>query len=597
MAPKPPQIYQPPNPTDILYDFTTPLRVFAYCRVSTDDKDQINSAEMQQKYFDSLRAKHKNWISFELFSDKGISGTSLKNRTDFLKMINLAKSGQVDLIITKDVSRFSRNIIDALSIVKELKKYNVAVYFLAQGLNSLNENDYEKLSAFVVKAENESRSTSKRVKFGHQMKMQMGVTFGRREMLGYRIEKNEKDEQYYKIIEDEAEIVRKIYEWFANGDGTHVIARRLEANGIKTARYRKGWSNTVILRILRNEKYAGHLLQGKTYTPDAMSHEKKYNRGQSFQCLIEDHHEPIVDKDLWNKVQNILKDKEPPEEQKIKHSNRYWLSGKVFCGVCGGRFISCTKKKKTTTYKAWVCFEANARGRYKETEINGEVIAHGCNSGGMINDRLLKMAVHDILEEIIEPHKEQLITLIMKAYRQKHKTPKPQKAFDVAQTKKHIDETQEAIDRLLNLYTKGKIEEDDYSRQYAILKNEKKELLETINEEKVIKEIKINEKAVEDTLRERIKYLCDLKDSDFNDEELGRITEKIIVYPEHIIEIHLVDINWVFFLHFKAKGKLDKYEVEFTAYNRDEAMAIIGDKITNRPGAKKVFKSKTTKED
>ena len=581
MAPKPPKIYQPPNPTNILFDFETPLRVFAYCRVSTDDRDQMNSAEMQQKYFDTLHANHKNWISFELFSDKGISGTSLKKRDAFIKMINLAKAGQVDLIITKDVSRFSRNIIDALSIVKELKKYNVAVYFLAQGLNSLNEDDYEKLSGFVVQAENESRSTSKRVKFGHQMKMQMGVTFGRKEMLGYRIEKNEKGEQYYKIVEDEAEIVRNIFEWFANGDGTHVIARRLEANGIKTLRYRNGWSNTVILRILRNEKYVGDLLQGKTYTPDAMSHEKKYNRGESFQCYIEDHHTPIIERDLWNKVQNILKNKEPSEEQKIKHSNRYWLSGKVFCGVCGGRFISCNKKKKTCTYKAWVCFEANNRGKYKETEINGEIVGRGCNSGGMINDRLFKMAIHDILEEIIKPHKEQLVSIIMQSYKQKHKTTS-KKSFNSAQPKKRINEIQKAIDRLINLYTKGMIEEDDYFRQYGILKSEEKELQEALSEAQVIKEEKINEKAIENAIRERVKYLCDLKDSDFNDEEFGRITKKIIVYPEHIIEIHLNGLDWIFYLQFEAKGKLDKYEVTFTPLSPQQVDEILKDKRVNK---------------
>ncbi len=564
MAPKPPQVYYPPNPTNILYETETPLRVFAYCRVSTDDKDQMNSAEMQHKYFESLRLNHKNWISFNIFSDKGISGTSLKNRDDFIKMINLAEAGQADLIITKDVSRFSRNIVDALSIIRELKKYNVAVYFLAQGLNSLNEEDYEKLSAFVTQAENESRSTSKRVKFGHQMKMQMGVTFGRKEMMGYRIEKDIYGMQHYKIIEEEAEIVRKIFEWFAAGDGTHVIARRLENNGIKTLRYKNGWSNTVILRILRNEKYVGDLLQGKTYTPDVMTHQKKYNRNNSFHCYIEDHHEPIVDRDLWNKVQKILEEKSPSEEQKIKNSNRYWLSGKVFCGVCGGRYISCTKKKKTCTYKAWVCFEANARGRYKETEINGEIVSHGCNSGGMINDRLFKLAVHDILEQIIKPNKEQLITGIVNAYKNKHKSKAPKPKDDIAQAKMKMKEIQDAIDRLLNMHLKGYVSEDEYIRQHDILKAEESEFAEIINEEKVAKVEKINENAYAEAVRERVEYLCNLQDADFNDELFGRIIEKIIVYPEHIIEIHLNGLNWVFYFHFEAEGKLDKYKVTFT---------------------------------
>lgn len=582
MAPKTPQVYYPPNPTNILYDTETPLRVFAYCRVSTDDKDQMNSAEMQHKYFESLRSNHKNWISFSIFSDKGISGTSLKNRDDFIKMINLAKAGQADLIITKDVSRFSRNIVDALSIIRDLKKHNVAVYFLAQGLNSLNEDDYEKLSAFVTQAENESRSTSKRVKFGHQMKMQMGVTFGRKEMMGYRIEKDAYGIQHYKIIEDEAEIIKQIFEWFAMGDGTHVIARRLENNGVKTLRYKNGWSNTVILRILRNEKYVGDLLQGKTYTPDVMTHQKKYNRNNSFHCYIEDHHEPIIDRDLWNKVQNILEEKAPSEEQKIKHSNRYWASGKVFCGVCGGRFISCNKKKKTCIYKAWVCFEATNRGRYKETEINGEIVSRGCNSGGMINDRLLKIAVQDLLQEIIKPHKDELISLILNTYKQKYKPKVPKSNVDIVQAKKHAQDIQSAIDRLVNLYAKGGITEEDYFRQYSLLKSEEKQAQEAIAEENTIKEEKINLKVAEDELRKRIEYFCNLQDSDFNDELLGRVTKKIIVFPEHIIEIHLNDIDWTFLMQFKAKGKLENYNVEFTLLTPTQVDEILKDKRKNK---------------
>lgn len=582
MAPKPPQVYYPPNPTNVLYDFETPLRVFAYCRVSTDAKDQMNSAEVQEKFFYDLKEKHKNWISFQIFSDKGTSGTSLKNRTDFKKMINLAKAGQADLIITKDVSRFSRNIVDAHVIIEDLKEHGIGVYFLAQGLNSLNEGDWEILSNFALMAENESRSTSKRVKFGQQMKMQMGVTFGRKEMFGYRIEKDDYGKEYYKIMEDEAAIVRKIYEWFAAGDGTHVIARRLEANGIKTLRYRNGWSNTVILRILRNEKYMGDLAQGKTYTPNVMNHKKKYNRGESFRCYIEDHHDRIVEKDLWYKVQNILKEKEPSEEQKIKHSNRYWLSGKVFCGVCGGRYISCTKKKKTCTYKAWVCFEANARGKYKETEINGEIVSHGCNSGGMINDRLFKLAVHDILEQIIKPNKEQLITGIVNAYKKKHKPKAPKPKDEIAQAKIKMKEIQDAIDRLLNLHLKGYVSEDEYLRQRNILKAEENEFVEIINEEKVAKVEKINEQAYAETVRERVEYLCNLQDSDFNDELFGRITEKIIVYPEHIIEIHLNGLNWVFYFHFEAEGKLDKYKVTFTPLSVQQVNDILKDKRANR---------------
>ncbi len=578
------EVHRPKSPEDILSDYETNYRVAAYCRVSTDKADQLNSIEVQRSHFENLKNTHPNWIDFEIYSDNGISGTSLEKRDNFLKMITLAKQGKYNLIITKDVSRLSRNVRDLLVVVDDLRKLNVGVYFLATGLYTLNGEDRAQLANYATQAENESFNTSKRVKFGHQFRMQQGITFGRKEMFGFRINKNEYGVQTYEIVEDEAETIRKIYTWFAAGEGTHRIARRLEAEGIKTLRYKNGWSNTVILRILRNEKYVGDLFQGKTYTPDHLTHKKKYNNnGESFTCRITDHHEAIVDRELFNRVQSILQEKAPSDEQKLKHSNRYWLSGKVFCGVCGGRFVSCTKKKKTCTYKAWVCFENHQRGKYKEMVQDGEIVTHGCNSGGMINDKVFQIAVHDLIEYITKMHKDELIKTAIKKYTEitKKKSKKDPKK-NIEKIKQQLANINNSIDSLIMMRTSGELTQEDYLRNYDVLKSERFQLQKQFEDitETVEEDHKIDDFS--NKLIAKINSLCDLSDSDFNDVLYERLTKKIIVYPEHILEIHLRDIDIPFYIHFEAFGKLDSYDVKNEVLSKEKVDLILEGKLENK---------------
>ena len=387
-----------------------PINVCAYCRVSTDENDQRNSLKAQKSFFDSIFASHTTWNKIGVFADEGISGTSLNKRDQFIEMITRAKRGEIDLIYTKEVSRFARNVKDLLNIVEELRDKGVYVYFLTDEINTEADNYREKLSQVATNAEMESLKTSRRVKWGQAERMKQGVVFGRKEMFGYNIVKDDTGKQHFEIIEEEAKVVKMIFELFAEGYGTYRISKRLQEEGIKTKRYKNGWSNTVILRILRNEKYVGDLKQGKTYTPDALTHKKKYNLNKNSPMYeIEDHHpeSAIISRDLWNKVKTILEEKAPDEETKAKHSNRYWCSGKIYCGACGSRFISRVKKQKTSTYKSWMCLEHNQRGIEKIATLDGEKVKIGCNSKP-INEKILKQAIYDLLTEIIIPNKKQL---------------------------------------------------------------------------------------------------------------------------------------------------------------------------------------------
>ncbi|MGN0443878.1 MAG: recombinase family protein [Acutalibacteraceae bacterium] len=572
--------YIPPKKLDILDDTATKHKVFGYARVSTDKDDQRNSLVSQKRFFDMLKSEHENWISFELFTDEGISGTSLNRRDGFNEMIRRAKAGEADLIVTKEVSRFSRNLKDTVNIIDELDKMKIGVYFINNRIYSRDESEYRQLCAISNAAQEESYNISDRVKFGQRMQMQRGVTFGRREMFGYRIHRDSDTlEQRYEIIEEEAEVIRKIFDWFVAGDGTHRIARRLEEQGTPTFRYSNGWSNTVILRLLRNEKYVGDLCQGKTYTPKMLDHKKKYNRGESFSCYLKNHHEPIVARDIWDKAQEILNEKTPPEEQKIKHSNRYWLSGKIFCGVCKNRYVSCTKKKKNCVHKSWVCFEAHTRGKYKEDTVDG--IPRGCNSGGMINDRVFKEAIHDILQHYIIKNKDILINNILKSQQAKIESI-PKKAVDKRKIKDKIDKLNQRIDSMYIDKLDGKCPADRFDR---LEKQWQEEISQLEKELKKSEDVELEKKDIRnetDKILKKIEYLVSLKNSDFNEDLYGRITKKIIVYPCHIIEIYLYDFEKPFFLQFTATGRLEKYTVSFTVLTKDEAFEIIGDKINNK---------------
>lgn len=225
-------------------------------------------------------------------------------------MITCAKNGEFDFIITKEISRFARNTLDSIYYTRELKKYGVGVIFMNDNINTLDSDAELRLTIMSSIAQEESRKTSERVKWGQKRQMERGVVFGR-SMLGYDV----KNGKMY-VNEEGAEIVRLIFHKFVQeGKGTHTIARELREENLQSMKTKK-WSNTTILRIIRNEKYCGDLIQKKTYTPDFLSHKKKTNFGQEEFVIIKDHHEPIISRELFDKANHILTAKSFSQEKK-----------------------------------------------------------------------------------------------------------------------------------------------------------------------------------------------------------------------------------------------------------------------------------------
>lgn len=334
------------------------IKVASYCRVSTDKDDQANSFESQQRYFRAYIDRQPEWELYQIYADEGITGTSTKKRAAFNQMIADARMGKFERILTKEVSRFSRNILDTIAYTRELKALGVGVLFLNDGISTLEPDAELRLSIMGSIAQEESRKTSSRVKWGQTRRMEQGVVFGR-SLLGYDVKGGR-----LTVNPEGAELVRLIFHKYGvEKKGTTVIARELREAGYRTHRGGIRWNGSCIVKLLKNEKYVGDLIQKKTITPDYLTHAKKANHGEEELVIIRDHHPPIIDRELWDVVQEELKKRNRNGALGAGHSNRYIFSGKIKCGECGASFVSRQRKRKDGSLsRRWSCYSAVNEG-------------------------------------------------------------------------------------------------------------------------------------------------------------------------------------------------------------------------------------------
>lgn len=342
-------------------------RVAAYCRVSTDLGDQANSFASQKLYFQQYIESRQDWTFAGIYADEGITGTSTVDRTGFLKMISDAQEGKFELLLTKEVSRFSRNILDAVSYTRKLKSTGVGVVFIGDGISTLDSDAELRLGIMASVAQEESRRTSERVKWGQRRRMERGVVFGR-SLLGYDVRGGR-----LTVEPKGAETVRMIYDLYTReGMGVRKIAETLTLLDIRTSTGSSAWSGAAILKILRNEKYCGDLRQRKTITVDYLTHKKVKNTDNDDMIWLKNHHEPIVSRDIWVKAQAELTRRAPwvkpaaydttapfnniaaEASQPLAHGSRYPLSGKVKCSGCGAVCLCRTRKRcDGSGYRVW----------------------------------------------------------------------------------------------------------------------------------------------------------------------------------------------------------------------------------------------------
>lgn len=259
------------------------LRVAAYCRVSTDSEDQLNSYKSQVQHYTDLIKSKSEWDLAGIYADEAITGTQVTKREDFQRLINDCMNGDVDMIITKSISRFARNTLDTLKYVRMLKEKGIAVFFEEENINTLTMDGELLLVILSSVAQQEVENISANVKKGLKMKMQRGELVGFQGCLGYDYHPEDKS---ISINEEEAEIVRYIFRRYIEGAGGSVIAQELENLGYKTKRGSTRWAETTVIGIIKNEKYKGDILMGKTFTLDPISKRRLDNFGEEDQFYM-----------------------------------------------------------------------------------------------------------------------------------------------------------------------------------------------------------------------------------------------------------------------------------------------------------------------
>ncbi|WP_226001499.1 recombinase family protein [Paenibacillus sp. BJ-4] len=496
-------------------------KVAAYCRVSTDSEEQKESYTNQVNYYTQYIQNNLEWEMTDIFADEGITGTSTKNRTHFNRMIQDARNGKLDLILVKSISRFARNTLDLLKYVRELKSLGVAVFFERENINTLDTTGEVLLTILSSLAQDESRNISENSRWGILRGFQNGKVFcNTTRFLGY-----DKDEHGELVInEPEAEIVRRIYEEYLDGKSYQAIARGLMRDHIKTVTGGDTWWDSSITLILTNEKYYGALLQQKTVTVDFLTHKRIKNKGQEQQYFIEDNHEPIVSKEIFEAVQ-----KEKKRRAKLKgsvmgeskrYSSKYALSSKVYCGCCGAIFKRRTWNSNNPSKKVvWQC----------KTYVNEGKTACDAKS---VDEQVLHSAFVRLFNRMYE-NKERLMKTLKANIESALSSKVGQEPLLDIEGK--IQQLKSDLKELVNLKLRNQIDEIVYDEETNRLSSELNELRQQMLK---LEEEEDQKEKIKERIDEIIQLLSSRQDilEQFDDNLFNALVEKItILSPAHFV--------------------------------------------------------------
>ena len=343
---------------------TDRLRVAAYCRVSTDDEDQIKSYNSMVKYYTELIKNNNQWVFAGVYADKAITGTKVDKREDFQRLIQDCMDGKIDMVIAKSLPRFARNTLDTLKYVRMLKEKGIAVYFEVEKINTMKDGEFL-MTILSSVAQQEVENTSAYVKKGLKMKMKRGELIGFNGCLGYDYHPEDKS---LTVNEYEAETVRMIYDLYLQGYGTTTIAHRLTELGRRNKKGEVIWHTHGVMGIIKNEKYKGDVLLGKTFTTDPISKRRLANMGEQDQFYIRDHHESIVSREVWDEAERIRMKRSKNKIMETsgnreRYTRQYAFSSMCECSYCGHKLTRRTRHSSSIYEKpVWQCMNATKNG-------------------------------------------------------------------------------------------------------------------------------------------------------------------------------------------------------------------------------------------
>ncbi len=519
------------------------LRVGAYCRVSTDSEDQLNSYNSQVKYYTDLINSKPDWTLVDIYADEGITGTQVGKRENFQRMVNDCASGKIDMIITKSISRFARNTVDTLQYVRKLKDRNIAVFFEDENINTLSMDGELLLTVLSSVAQQEVENISANVKKGLKMKMQRGEMVGFHGCIGYNYDPVAKT---LTINEEEAEIIRYIFDRYISGIGSYRISKELQEKGYTSKSGYKSWHGSAIITILKNEKYKGDLLLGKSFISDPITKKKIINNGEEDKYYITNHHEPIISPEIFDLAQEIMKKRSAPIKD-FAHSNgyrpnKYAFSQMIKCGFCGHKYQRRgPNDKNNNALTGWNCAHAVHNG--KQACIDSRFVEERIIESGFI-DTLNSLKISDILSDFIYSLKS-----ILTDKSPERKADEILKEISILESKKK---------QLLDIRMEGVLTKEDFEIQYKLINEKidvKKEQLAKVNVELD------NKQLIASRIEDFIKVLSIKNIDKFDRETFELLVDEVVIggYDEDgNPDPYLIEYKFKIDYNYKINGQAIK---------------------------------------
>lgn len=448
-------------------DRNRPRRAVFYGRVSTEHEAQLSALENQMQWYDDQLHYHPNWMLVERYIDEGITGTQAKKRPAFLRMLDDARDGKFDLIVTREVCRFARNTVDTLVTTRELKTIGVEVYFVEDNIWTMDGDGELRLTIMATLAQEESRKVSERVRAGQHVSREKGTLYGNGNILGY-----DRVGDTYVINEDQAETVRMIFDMYLHdGIGTGKIAQRLTELGRLNASGVNKWSHAVISRILNNQTYMGVIAYGKSYSNNYLEQKRINNRDKSSYVCVAGNFPAIVHPGDWHKVQEIkagrmMESFNPQTGKKVRHSmpqKRDLWGTRLRCS-CGCSFRRNRWHRNTNAPDSfgYQCYNILNNGSGKQRREAGADDAGYCDQP-MIADWKLEMMGKAILEQILG-QKQELIQHTMELLRQSDRSQSPRES-NLANIHGRMEQIRTKKERLLDMRTDGELTKEEFLTQ------------------------------------------------------------------------------------------------------------------------------------
>ena len=492
------------------------MNIAAYCRVSTDKSDQLNSLETQKEFFlEYTKRTGDNLI--KLYADEGISGTKIKNRKEFQRMLADAEKGLFDMVVVKDISRFARNTVDLLQSVRRLKSLGIETQFLTTNMTSMGNSEFV-LTIFGALAQEESANTSKRIKFGKKMNAEKGrvpnIVFGYDKTIG--------DYFNLSINENEAMAIRQIFQWYTEkGYGGSKIANMLNERGIKTKRG-NNWSQNSVCRILTNELYTGKIINGKEEIADFLTGQRKEKDESEWFVTIRPELR-IIEDEVFDKAQDILKGRH--DSFKITHerqSNKYLFSTLIKCKECGWSFRRTVRQYKNT-YVRWVCSGHNGKG------------ADSCPNAVTVDEEELIQALQEYFQEILGK-KKKVINYVIKEFQRVYKAKDENIEYE-KQLNTELNRLRKSREKYMDMYTDDLISREELNEKIGGMR---KEIERLENELKMVSYHLTKGEQLEAILNSTFKQLEDITDvHEITNAQLKRLINKIEVDKDGNVDIYL----------------------------------------------------------